>query len=68
MTDHQRIAVPLTRTDAWLLAALTDASHDGRFVNLADFVDAYDWLMRAIPTFDKSVSGFLDCWRPGSPM
>jgi hypothetical protein len=35
------------------LAALTEGSHDGRAVNLRDFVDAADWLNRLIPTFDE---------------
>jgi hypothetical protein len=36
-----------------LLAALTEVSHDGRAVNLRNFVDAADWLNRLIPTFDE---------------
>lgn len=43
----------LTRTDAWLLAALTEGSHDGRAVTLAQFVHDADWLNHAIPTFDE---------------
>lgn len=39
---------PLTRSDAWLLAALTEGSHDGRPVNLRDFVNDADWLNRLI--------------------
>src|SRR2546423_11425073 len=44
---------PLTRSDAWLLAAIADGSHDGRPVTLRDFVNDADWLNRAIPTFDE---------------
>jgi hypothetical protein len=44
---------PLTRQDAWLLAALTEGSHDGRAVDLRSFVHDADWLDRAIPTFDE---------------
>ena len=43
----------LTRSDAWLLAALTEASHDGRPVTLRDLIDGADWLNRALPTFDE---------------
>ncbi len=48
---------PLTRSDAWLLAALTEGSHDGRPVNLRDFVNDADWLNRLIPTFDEMSFG-----------
>jgi hypothetical protein len=48
---------PLTRSDAWLLAALTEGSHDGRPVKLRDFVHDADWLNRAIPTFDETSFG-----------
>ena len=48
---------PLTRSDAWLLAALTEGSHDGRPVNLRDFVNDADWLDRSIPTFDEMSFG-----------
>ena len=48
----------LTRSDAWLLAALTEGSHDGRPVNLPQFVDNADWTNRAVPTFDEISFGF----------
>jgi hypothetical protein len=43
----------LTRSDAWLLAALTEGSHDGRAVSLRDLVHDADWLNRLIPSFDE---------------
>jgi hypothetical protein len=43
----------LSRADAWLLAALTEGSHDGRPVSLRDFVHDADWLNRLIPSFDE---------------
>jgi hypothetical protein len=43
----------LTRSDGWLLAALTEVSHDGHAVSLRDLLDAADWLNRLIPTFDE---------------
>jgi len=43
----------LTRSDAWLLASLTEGSRAGQPVTLAKFVHDADWLNRAIPTFDK---------------
>lgn len=43
----------MTRSDAWLLAALTEGSHDGRPVNLRQLVNDADWLNRSIPTFDE---------------
>src|SRR5919197_2892972 len=51
--DHPR----LTRSDAWLLAALTEGSHDGRPVTLQDFVFYADYLNRAIATFDEMSYG-----------
>lgn len=39
------------------MAALTDGSHDGRPVNLRDFVNSADWLDRSIPTFDEMSFG-----------
>jgi len=48
---------PLTRSDAWLLAALTEGSHDGRAVRLRDLVHDADWLNRLIPTFDEMSFG-----------
>jgi hypothetical protein len=48
----------LTRSDAWLLAALTEGSHDGRSVTLPNFIHDADWLNRAIPTFDEISFGF----------
>jgi hypothetical protein len=45
--------VTLNRADAWLLAAVTEGSHDGRPVPLGDFIHDCDWLGRAIPTFDE---------------
>jgi hypothetical protein len=48
---------PLNRSDAWLLAALTESSHDGRPIRLRDFVHDADWLNRAIPTFDEMSFG-----------
>jgi hypothetical protein len=47
----------LNRSDAWLLAALTEGSHDGRAVTLQDFVHDADWLNRQIPTFDEMSYG-----------
>ena len=47
----------LNRADAWLLAALTEGSHDGRPVTLQDFVHDADWLNRLIPTFDEMSFG-----------
>ena len=41
----------LTQRDAELLAALTESS--GRRVRLHELVHDYDWLNRAIPTFDE---------------
>ena len=43
----------LNRADAWLLAVLTEGSHDGRPVTLQDLVHDADWLQRLIPTFDE---------------
>ncbi len=48
----------LTRSDAWLLAALTEGSRGGHPVTLAKFVHDADWLNRAIPTFDEISFGF----------
>lgn len=57
--EQKRPAHPaLTRSDAWLLAALTEGSHDGRRVTLPKFVHDADWLNRAIPTFDEISFGF----------
>jgi hypothetical protein len=47
----------LNRTDAWLLAALTEGSHDGRPVTLQEFVHDADWAGRMIPTFDEMSFG-----------
>jgi hypothetical protein len=44
-------SVPLTLTDAWLLAALTESG--GRDVSLRALVHDYDWLEREIPSFDE---------------
>jgi hypothetical protein len=44
---------PLTRSDAWLLAALTEGSDDGRPVDLRELINDADWLNRMIPTFDE---------------
>jgi hypothetical protein len=41
---------PLTRSDAWLLAAVTES---GRRVNLQGLIHDADWLNRLIPTFDE---------------
>ena len=49
--DRAEGSVALTIGDAWLLAALTEAN--GRAVRLRDFVHDYDWLNRAVPTFDE---------------
>jgi len=43
-------APSLTAADAWLMAALTESS--GRLVPLQNVIHDYDWLNRAIPTFD----------------
>jgi hypothetical protein len=45
--------IALTRSDAWLLAALTEGSHDGRPVTLRDLIHDADWLNRDIPSFDE---------------
>ncbi len=50
--DHEHHP-PLTRTDASLLAALVEGSHDGCRVDLRTLVHDVDWLNRAIPTFDE---------------
>jgi hypothetical protein len=42
----------LTRSDAWLLAAITEGSR-GQAVTLEEFVHDCDYLNRAIPTFDE---------------
>jgi hypothetical protein len=47
----------LNRADAWLLAALTEGSPDGRRMTLREFVNDADWLMRGIPTFDEMSFG-----------
>lgn len=45
-------AIPrLTRSDAYLLAALTESG--GRGVDLPSLLHDYDWLNRDIPTFDE---------------
>jgi hypothetical protein len=44
---------PLTRSDAWLLAALTEGPRRARALTLQEFVGAADWLNRLIPTFDE---------------
>jgi hypothetical protein len=41
----------LTEQDGWLLAALTESA--GRLVSLRNLVHDFDWLNRAIPTFDE---------------
>lgn len=48
--DTAEAPVTLTTGDAWLLAALTEAN--GREVSLRDVVHDYDWLNRAVPSFD----------------
>jgi hypothetical protein len=55
-------SVPLTRSDAWLLAALAEGSHDGRAVKLWELLSDCDYLNRAIPTFDELSFGI-----PGWP-
>jgi hypothetical protein len=41
------------RADAWLLAAVTEGSHDGRPVKLWELLHDFDYLNRALPTFDE---------------
>ena len=41
---------PLTRSDAWLLAAITES---GRPVDLGGLIHDADWVNRLIPTFDE---------------
>jgi len=53
MTQAPREKPTLNRADAWLLAALTEGSHDGRSVTLPDFLHDTDWLNRLLPTFDE---------------
>ena len=48
---------PLTRSDAYLLAAATE-SNGKRPRRLRDLIAAYDWLERGIPTFDQVSFGF----------
>ena len=43
---------PLTRSDAYLLAAATE-SNGKRPSRLRDLIADYDWLERGIPTFDE---------------
>lgn len=50
--DGERLP-SLTRSDAWLLAALTEGSYDGRAMTLQDLIHDADWLNRSIPTFDE---------------
>lgn len=45
---------PLTLTDSWLLAAVTEG---GRSSTLQQFVHDCDWLNRAVPTFDEASFG-----------
>jgi len=44
---------PLTRSDAWLLAALTEGGHYRRGITLRELVHDADWLNRLIPVFDE---------------
>jgi hypothetical protein len=55
--DRDESHLRLNRSDAWLLAALTEGSHDGRAVTLQDLVHDADWLNRLIPTFDEMSYG-----------
>jgi hypothetical protein len=48
----------LTRSDAWLLAALAEGSYRGRYLTLQQLIEHADWLNRAIPTFDEISFGF----------
>ena len=57
MPEPSDVHPRLNRADAWLLAALTESSHDGRPVTLRDLVHDADWLNRAIPTFDEMSFG-----------
>jgi hypothetical protein len=42
----------LTRSDGWLLAALTEGPRQGLAIDLAEFVYYADWLNRLIPSYD----------------
>jgi hypothetical protein len=42
----------LVRSDAWLLAALTEA-RQGRPLTLAELMNDADWLNRLVPTYDE---------------
>jgi hypothetical protein len=44
---------PLTSSDAWLLAALTEGPRRDRALTLREFVGAADWLNHSLPTFDE---------------
>jgi hypothetical protein len=57
MAERPETDPRLSRADAWLLAALTERSHDGRSVTLQEFVHDADWLGRMIPTFDEMSFG-----------
>ena len=52
--DAESSSLPaLTRSDAWLLAAIADGSIRRKPIPLASLVEHADWLNRAIPTFDE---------------
>lgn len=53
LTAERPGSPPLNRADAWLLAALTESSREGRPVTLRELVHDADWLNRSIPTFDE---------------
>jgi hypothetical protein len=65
---HPRVP-PLTRTDAYIAAALSES--DGRRVDLQSLIHDFDWLNRAIPTFDQlsygiprlMANGYVDVYR-----
>lgn len=46
-------AVRLTRSDAQVLAAVMEHSQAGNTQKLSEFVHDYDWLNRALPTFEE---------------
>ena len=43
----------LNRTDAWFIAALTDARKGAKAMSLWQFANNADWVNREIPTFDE---------------
>lgn len=52
---NRDVPVQLTRSDAWLLAAI--ASRRGQWIGLTDLIDEADWLNRLILSFDEVAFG-----------